>query len=73
MSELHSHGEVETISERSLEPVDDNRCIDRAETSRSITAPMGTWAGADAIFARLAASGTVMSDTVELIREDRQR
>ena len=35
--------------------------------------PINPWAGVDAIFNRLAASGRTFSDGVELIREDRER
>lgn len=35
--------------------------------------PINPWAGVDAIFNRLAASGRTFSDSVELIREDRER
>ena len=36
-------------------------------------APSDPWAGADAIFGELAASGRTFTDSADLIREDRDR
>ena len=35
--------------------------------------PTNPWAGVDAIFNRLSSSGRIFSDSVELLREDRER
>ena len=78
MAELFLNDIDEVVLERLRERAEDHGCSPSCEASRILSRevippPKGSWAAADAIFARLAASGKTMSDSVELIREDRQR
>ena len=68
----------ETLMDRLRERADDHDSSPCEEATQILLRALvhnakRSWEGVDAIYARLAASGKTMSDSVDLIREDRQR